>query len=257
MTILLNDATNWLKKIADESMDENTKIVIGISGGKDSTTVAALCKKVLGREKLICVQMPCGEQSDIDVSNKVVDFINPKERLVINIKDIKRDFSTLLSNVTKKDVNSCEGFQTNLPPRIRMSVLYSVAALYGNCRVSCNGNLSEKYVGWTTIFGDLAGDFAPLSWLFVDEVQQLGKELDIADEFVYKKPSDGMCGMTDEEKLGFLYSELKEFVENPEGCKLSQELKAKIKKKIQFASFKHELVNLPSFNPFNRKMESF
>lgn len=255
MAILLDSATKWLKDLADKSMDENTKIVIGISGGKDSTTVAALCKKVLGKEKLICVQMPCGEQSDIDVSNGVVDFIDPKERLVVNIKDIKADFAKVLNEVTKKDVASCGGVQTNLPPRIRMSVLYSIAALYGNCRVSCNGNLSEKYVGWTTIFGDFAGDFAPLSWLFVDEVQQLGKELGVNDEFVYKKPSDGMCGMTDEEKLGFLYSELKEYVQNPKGCNLSQELKDKIQKKIKFASFKHNLLNLPSFNPFNRKME--
>ena len=145
-----------------------------------------------------------------------------------------------------------EQFTSNMPARLRMATLYGIAAIESNCRVSCNGNLSERLTGFFTLWGDGAGDFAPLANLFVSEVVKLGVELGLPEDLCTKIPSDGMCGKTDEDKYGFTYDELEKVVCNKEHEVDSKKVNL-IKTKLKNISFKRNLLNIPSFVPSNKK----
>ena len=182
--------------------------VVGISGGKDSSVVAALCTEALGRDRVIGVLMPCGEQADIDMARLLVNHLGIRH-FVVNIQDavegLKRSIPFELSTQSR----------TNLPPRIRMSTLYAVAQSF-NGRVANTCNLSEDYVGYSTRYGDAAGDFSPCAHLTVQEVKAVGRVLGLPDVLVDKVPIDGLCGKTDEENLGFTYAELDRYIRTGE-----------------------------------------
>ena len=204
--IVKNNIIQWIQNWF-ESNGKNCNAVIGISSGKDSTVVAALCCEALGRDRVIGVKMPCGEQSDINDSNKVIDFLGIKS-FEINIKDSVDGVTGQLkdNNITITDQAIC-----NLPARIRMSTLFAVAQCC-NGRVSCNCNLSEDYVGYSTFGGDDFGSFAPLRNLTSDEVVAIGDALGLPYELVHKTPSDGLCGKTDEDNFGFTYKVLNKYI---------------------------------------------
>lgn len=187
------------------------KAVIGISGGKDSTIVAALCCEALGADRVVGVLMPCGIQHDIDISRKVVKHLGIRSVEV----DIYYAVAAVISSVNgaayNLGVNISEQTRTNLPPRIRMTTLYAISQSI-NGRVSNNCNLSEDWVGYSTRWGDSVGDFAPLANLTVTEVKQIGYELGLPKEFIEKVPSDGLCGKTDEDNLGFSYDTLDHYI---------------------------------------------
>ena len=135
-----------------------------------------------------------------------------------------------------------------MPSRLRMATLYGIAALNGNARISCNGNFSERLAGYFTLWGDGAGDFAPLAHLFVDEVVQLGIDLGLPKDLCVKAPSDGMSGKTDEDNLGFTYDELKKvYLGNTE--EIAEEKVVKIQNRIKALEFKRKLLNIPCFVP--------
>ena len=179
---------------------------MGISGGKDSTVAAALCVEALGKDRVIGVLMPCGEQHDIDMAYLLVNHLGIKH-YEVNIKDAVDG----LKNSIPKELQLSTQSITNLPPRIRMSTLYAVSQ-------SCNGrvvntcNLSEDWVGYSTRYGDAAGDFSPMSKLTVQEVKAIGRVLGVPDVLVDKVPIDGLCGKTDEDNLGFTYAELDRYI---------------------------------------------
>lgn len=241
---LKDDAIAFVKNYFEKNGNPETKAIIGISGGKDSSTVAALCCKALGRERVLGVLMPNGVQSDIDDSRKLCDFLGIKN-ITVNIQDGYNALSeTIKSSLDLNDLS--DQYRTNTPSRLRMTTLYGVAALVGNARISCNGNLSERLAGFFTLWGDGAGDFAPLANLYVSEVIQLGSELGLPDELVHKAPSDGMCGLTDEDKLGFTYDELQKVAEG-KAEDVAPEQVEKIRAKINSVCWKKELLNIPSF----------
>lgn len=190
--------------------------VIGISGGKDSTVVAALCCEALGKDRVIGVMMPDGEQDDIDVSYKIIKHLGIKS-LEVNIGVTVTDvlWSIMHGMVGNPDfpeyVPPSSQTITNLPPRIRMATLYAISQSL-NGRVSNNCNLSEEWVGYSTRWGDSVGDFAPLARLTVTEVKAIGYELGLPAEFIEKVPSDGLCGKTDEDNLGFTYEVLDRYI---------------------------------------------
>lgn len=231
-----NQCVAWIKDFFEKN-GKDCSAVIGISGGKDSSVVAALCVEALGRERVIGVLMPCGEQSDIDKSLLLVNTLGIKH-YIINIKDavegVKKNIPFELTRQS----------EINLPPRIRMSTLYAVSQSH-NGRVSNNCNLSEDWVGYSTRYGDSVGDFSPLSKLTVQEVKQIGHVLGLPDELVEKAPSDGLCGKTDEDNLGFTYAELDRYIR--EGVIEDAEKKAKIDRLHQMNLFKLEL--MPAFDP--------
>ena len=213
--------------------------VLGISGGKDSSIAAALCVEALGKERVIGVLMPQGEQHDIDMAHLLVNHLGIKH-YVVNIKEA---VDGIIKNLPADLAVTPQSLQ-NLPPRIRMSTLYAVSQSV-NGRVCNTCNLSEDWVGYSTRYGDSVGDFSPLSNLTVTEVKEIGHLLGLPSELVEKTPIDGLCGKTDEENLGFTYAELDVYIRTGEiADKAKKEL---IDKKHKANLFKLQL--MPCFKP--------
>lgn len=219
------------------------KAVIGISGGKDSTVAAGLLSRALGVERVIFVLMPNGEQADIADSHQVLDFLNvPQEnRRCINIGPMYQAALAALGYRQGDAISSV--VTTNLPSRLRMSILYAIAAEYPGARVVNTCNRSEDYVGYSTKFGDAAGDFSPLGELTVREVLEIGDDLGMPQNLVHKAPSDGMSGSTDEDRLGFTYRELDDYLLGT--GEISQETLAKIQRLHKMNL--HKLLPMPKF----------
>lgn len=197
---------DWIKKYFVEN-GPDSKAVIGISGGKDSTVAAALLCRALGPERVVGVLMPQGKQEDFNDALKVCDILGIKY-YIINIEDICNSLYEKLQNA---DLATNYAVLTNTPSRIRMSILYAVAANVSG-RVANTCNRSEDYVGFSTKYGDLAGDFGVLNHYCVSQILEIGDYLQLPKELVHKTPSDGMCGKTDEDALGFTYKELDDFI---------------------------------------------
>ena len=231
-----NDCVNWIREFFEKN-GKGCNAVLGISGGKDSSVAAALCVEALGKDRVIGVLMPNGEQYDIDMSYKLVNHLGIKH-YVINIHDAVEG----LKNAIPMELT--EQSRINMPPRIRMTTLYAVSQCC-NGRVVNTCNLSEDWVGYSTRYGDSVGDFSPLSRLTVAEVLQIGKILGLHDELVYKVPSDGLCGSTDEDRLGFTYAELDKYIRT--GEIENQKSKERIDYLHRINQFKLEL--MPCFEP--------
>lgn len=218
---------------------EGCRAVVGISGGKDSSVVAALCVEALGKNRVFGVLMPNGEQVDIEDSYKLVEYLGI-EYCTVNIhgaiKSLKHEIRPKLGDHWSVQTS------INLPPRIRMATLYAVSQTVCG-RVANTCNLSEDWVGYATRYGDGAGDFSPLSKLTVTEVKAIGKELGLPEEFVEKTPTDGLCGRTDEDNLGFTYDVLDRYIRTGEIDDLS--VKDKIDSMHKKNLFKLQL--MPSF----------
>ena len=175
--------------------------IIGISGGKDSAVVAALCVEALGADRVIGIQMPCGKQSDIEYSNKIINILGIKKEC-INIEP----FVSLLD----KTIPLNDAAKISAKARTRMITLYAYAQTH-NGRVVGTENKSEHLLGYFTRFGDAASDVEPIRDLFVSEVKQIGYCLGLPQDIIEKEPSDGLTGQTDEEALGFTYDEAEKF----------------------------------------------
>jgi NAD+ synthase len=215
-----NDIVKWIRDWFEEN-GKGCKAVVGLSGGKDSSVVAALCVEALGKDRVLGVMMPNGEQFDIDVSHKLAEHLDI-ESIVINIKDA---YEGMVGEMMKH-FDSFDGqAKVNLPPRLRMAALYAVSQSV-NGRVANTCNLSEDWVGYATKYGDGAGDFSPLSHFTVQEVKAIGRAAGLPDLFVEKVPIDGLCGLTDEDNLGFTYAVLDKYIR--EGVCEDAETKARI-----------------------------
>ena len=190
-----------------EKNGRDCNAVIGISGGKDSSVCAALCVEALGRDRVIGVLMPNGTQSDIADSRQLVEYLGIRS-VTVNIAGAVDAIHTQLRTAR---IAATAQTEINLPPRIRMSVLYAVSQSM-NGRVINTCNLSEDWVGYSTRYGDGAGDVSLLGKLTVQEVKALGREMGLPENLVEKTPSDGLCGSSDEQKLGFSYAVLDRYI---------------------------------------------
>ena len=201
----------WIRDFFEKN-GKGCNCVIGISGGKDSSVAAALCVEALGKDRVIGVLMPNGEQNDIDVAQRLVEFLGVAG-ITVNIGPVVCAVAQGLRPSLPEGISGQAA--VNLPARIRMAVLYAVSQSK-NGRVVNTCNLSEDWVGYSTRYGDSVGDFSPLSGLTVTEVKLLGKAAGLPDEFVEKVPSDGLCGKSDEENLGFSYDALDRYIRTGE-----------------------------------------
>jgi NAD+ synthase len=253
MQRLTKDVIQWIKDYYKDNPEG--KAIIGISGGKDSTICAALLVEALGKDRVVGVLMPNGDQSDIDDSYRVCEHLGIK---YVGI-NIGRAYRNLIREMVMAEIlpDTClcklyevpEMIRTNLPSRLRMATLYAVAALYPNSRVVNTSNLSERYIGYCTKGGDTVADFSPLGELTVREVLMIGDDLGLPYDLVHKTPSDGMSGKSDEEKIGFTYDELDNYILYVEdGC--SDETVAKIEK--MHKANQHKLEDMPRFVPMGR-----
>ncbi len=233
-----DECVEWIREFFEKN-GKGCNAVVGISGGKDSSVAAALCVEALGKERVIGVLMPKGEQHDIDMAYMLVNHLGIKH-YEINVKDA---VDGIINNLPSDLEITAQTLQ-NIPPRIRMSTLYALSQ-------SCNGrvcntcNLSEDWVGYSTRYGDSVGDFSPMSFLTVTEVKAIGRTLGLPAELVDKTPIDGLCGKTDEENLGFTYAELDVYIRT--GEIKDEAKKANIDRRHKANLFKLEL--MPSFKP--------
>ncbi len=233
-----DQCVKWIKDFFEEN-GKDCNAVIGISGGKDSSVAGALCVEALGKDRVIGVLMPKGKQFDIDMAYLLCKHLGIKQ-IEINIKDT---FDALMNEISSK-IEVSEQTKINISPRIRMTALYAVSQSL-NGRVVNTCNLSEDWVGYSTRYGDAAGDFSPMCNLTVTEVKEIGRVLGLPDVLVDKVPIDGLCGKTDEENLGFTYAELDKYIRTGEIADKSK--KEIIDKKHKENLFKLQL--MPSFNP--------
>ena len=233
-----NECVQWIKDFFEKN-GQGCNAVVGISGGKDSSVAAALCVEALGASRVIGVLMPQGEQHDIDMAYLLVNHLGIKH-YEINVKDA---IEGVLKNMPE-NLNVSVQSRVNLPPRIRMSVLYAVSQSV-NGRVVNTCNLSEDWVGYSTRYGDAAGDFSPMANLTVTEVKEIGRVLGLPDVLVDKVPIDGLCGKTDEENLGFTYAELDRYIRTGEIDDMAK--KEIIDRKHKLNLFKLQL--MPTFKP--------
>lgn len=221
-----------------EKNGKGCNAVVGISGGKDSSIVAALCVKALGKDRVIGALMPNGEQRDIDCAKKLVAYLS----IPFYVFNVKKAVDGVLESLRESGVEISRQTIVNLPPRIRMSTLYALSQSK-NGRVANTCNLSEDWVGYSTRYGDAAGDFSPLGKLTVQEVKAIGKYLELPVDLVEKVPSDGLTDKTDEDNLGFSYAVLDRYIR--EGVCEDAEIKAKIDRLHLLNEFK--LKPIPCF----------
>ncbi|MCR5501190.1 MAG: NAD(+) synthase [Acetatifactor sp.] len=233
------EIVEWIREWFEENGPKATA-VIGISGGKDSSVTAALLKEALGKDRVMGVMMPQGVQPDIDDSIRVVESLGIPHCTI----SVGTGVDAVLSEVAKAMVPSRDA-QINTPPRIRMATLYAVAASMPNGgRVANTCNLSEDWIGYSTKYGDAAGDFSPISDLTVQEVKAIGDTYEeLPKELVHKTPSDGLCGQSDEDKIGFTYATLDRYIR--EGICEDEEIRKKIDR--MHALNLHKLRVIPKF----------
>ena len=233
-----NECVQWIRDFFEQN-GKGCNAVLGVSGGKDSSIVAALCVEALGKDRVIGVLMPQGEQQDIDASYQLVNHLGIKH-YVVNIKDA---VDGIVNNIPK-DIEITPQTLQNLPARVRMATVYAVSQSC-NGRVANTCNLSEDWVGYSTRYGDSVGDFSPLSRLTVTEVKEIGHLLKLPYNLVEKVPIDGLCGKSDEENLGFTYAELDVYIRT--GYIADEAKKELIDRKHKANLFKLQL--MPCFKP--------
>lgn len=234
-----NDCIQWIQNFF-EINGKDCNACVGISGGKDSSVVAALCVEALGKDRVIGVLMPNGEQSDIGDAKAVVAHLGIKS-FCINIKNAVDD---LLARLHYSEIDVSEQTKINLPPRIRMATLYAISQSL-NGRVVGTDNASEAYIGYSTRWGDNVADLMPILNFTSDEVVAIGDACGLPYELTHKTPSDGLCGKTDEDNFGFTYEALNKYILTGE-CE-DEVTKAKIDNLHNKNLFKTQPI--PSFVP--------
>ena len=211
-----NDIVRWIREYF-EANGPQCDAVIGISGGKDSSVTAALLTEALGKDRVVGVLMPNGVQSDISDSQEIVSLLGIRS-VTVNIKaGVDGLAGAINESLAGSGIPGVESLSRdsmiNMPPRLRMSTLYAIAqALPRGGRVVNTCNRSEDHIGYSTKYGDAAGDFSPLCNLLVHEVIQIGEVLGVPERLTKKTPSDGLSGMSDEDKIGFTYACLDHYV---------------------------------------------
>ena len=207
--------------------------VVGISGGKDSSVVAALSVAAYGKEHVYGVLMPNGEQSDIDYAEGLVAELDIPHATV----NIRAAVQGVLDELKRVGIEPSRQTAVNLPSRIRMATLYAVAQSLDGGIVLNTSNLSEDWVGYCTVYGDSAGAFSPLGMYTTEEVCAIGRVLGLPEKYVRKPPSDGLTGLTDEDNLGFTYHAVNEYLRR--GA-VDADVKEKIDRRHDASRFKFQ-----------------
>ena len=231
------DLVIWIRDLFEERFKDKN-CCVALSGGKDSSIVAALCVEALGKDRVKGIMLPNHIQDDIMYSVKCAQYLGI-DYVVVNIGET---VDSIIKEMNSKKITITQQALINVPARVRMTELYFFAQCVDGIP-SCNCNLSEDWVGYSTYGGDGFGSFSPLSDLTVTEVLQIGDELELPKELVYKTPSDGLCGKTDEDNLGFAYATLDRYIRT--GEIEDKEIKEKIDEMHEKNKFKLEL--MPKF----------
>ena len=236
MKELTQNVVKWTKETFDRL--GITDMVLGISGGKDSSVVAGIGVAALGKEHVHGILLPCGIQKDISDSYKLVDHLG----IDFDVQDIETLVKESLALVPGADKSY--DAKTNVGARLRTNQIMVTAQTHGWLMANtCQRN--EDVVGYATLWGDSVGSFSPLGMLTVTEVIEIGDDLGLPYELTHKTPIDGLQPLTDEEKLGFTYKELSDLIR----FGIKGEHYDLIMQKFNANRFKLELIRLPKFDP--------
>ena len=235
-----DEIVTWIRNYFRKN-GSDCNAVIGMSGGKDSTIVAALCCEALGKDRVFGVIMPNTAMKDSDIAVEICEYLDI-DYMDINIGEA---YDSLTEELAANDIKLSSNAATNLPARLRMSTLFMVAQSV-NGRVANTCNYSEDYVGWATLFGDGAGQFSPLGKLTVTEVKQIGYELGLPKKFIEKVPADGLTDKSDEDNFGFTYQFLDRYIRTGDFGN-DTATAARIDKMHDANTFK--LLPMPMYNP--------
>lgn len=235
-----DEIVTWIRNYFRKN-GSDCNAVIGMSGGKDSTIVAALCCEALGKDRVFGVIMPNTAMKDSDIAVEICEYLDI-DYMDINIGEA---YDSLTEELAANDIKLSSNAATNLPARLRMSTLFMVAQSV-NGRVANTCNYSEDYVGWATLFGDGAGQFSPLGKLTVTEVKQIGYELGLPKKFIEKIPADGLTDKSDEDNFGFTYQFLDRYIRTGDFGN-DTATAARIDKMHDANTFK--LLPMPMYNP--------
>lgn len=219
-------------------------VVLGISGGKDSGVVAGLFAKAIGPENVIGITMPCHSQSTDATDAKLVADKFGFKLINLDLTTVYDQFEEEAKKID--DFVISEDSEINLKPRLRMSTLYYIAQMYTKKNnkvylVAGTGNKCEIYVGYFTKGGDGVSDINVLGDLTVEEVIKVGEVIGVPETVLYKTPSDGLSGKSDEDKLGFTYKDVAKVIYGEE---VDEEVKTKIERK--HAANQHKF-NIPIY----------
>ena len=229
---------DWKKWVKEEFNKDDLKWVIGISGGIDSTCVAALACKIFGKENVIGVSLPCDGQKDIEDVDKVFNHLGIK-RITIDIGDA---FSSLKQGLENNCIEPSYDCKTNMPARLRMTALYGVAQSTGGIVLN-TCQLTEDVLGYATLYGDNAGSYAPIKGLTKTEVKMLAAWLAVPEELVNKTPIDGLQPLSDEEKLGLKYDDVDKYIRHI--GETNRDVERLVMQKFVKNRFKLDIVKIP------------
>lgn len=235
-----DEIVTWIRNYFRKN-GSDCNAVVGMSGGKDSTIVAALCCEALGKDRVFGVIMPNTAMKDSDIAVEICEYLDI-DYMDINIGEA---YDSLTEELAANDIKLSSNAATNLPARLRMATLFMVAQSV-NGRVANTCNYSEDYVGWATLFGDGAGQFSPLGKLTVTEVKQIGYELGLPKKFIEKIPADGLTDKSDEDNFGFTYQFLDRYIRTGDFSN-DTVTAARIDKMHNANTFK--LLPMPMYNP--------
>ena len=205
---------NWIKNYVDQMPNKAKSLVIGISGGIDSSVSSTL--SAMTGLKTIVLTMPIKQkENQHDLSLKHQEWLTKKfENVEAHTISLAKLFETFSSTLNK--FNNEHGY-ANSRARLRMTTLYQVAAANKGIVVGTGNKVEDFGVGFYTKYGDGGVDISPIADCNKTEVWELGKELGILKEIIDAPPTDGLWddGRTDEGQLGFSYSELEDAMSNP------------------------------------------
>ena len=227
--------SHWMKWDKDVNP---AKYVIGMSGGIDSTCVAALACKVFGKSKVVGVSLPCDGQADMKDVDKAFEHLGIK-RITIDIGDM---FNSGVNAIENQAIELNDACRTNMPARIRMTMLYGVAQCLNGVMVN-TCNRSESVLGNDTLFGDDCGSYGPIQSLTKTEVKAIASWIGIPQELVDKTPVDGLQPLADEARLGITYSDVDNYLRST--APVEAKVESKIIDKFFKNRFKLEIVKVP------------
>lgn len=226
------------------ALAKSDRYVLGLSGGVDSSLVAAICKNAVGKDHLTCIAMPIESlPEDLDDAKEVAKQLDV-ELIVIDGSETFRQTKKAFEDI---GVELDRATLSNLKARIRMCILYAYAQKHRGLVVGTD-NADEKYTGYFTKYGDGGVDLLPIAHLLKGEVHEACLLYGLDKRLAYRVPSAGLFkGQTDESEMGITYKDLDDYL-------LGKEVDPKVVERIEYLHriSEHKRVPIPTPEEFKR-----
>lgn len=238
----LLEIEKFLKDYLDNSHMDG--YVLGLSGGVDSSLVAALTKNAVGKDKLMCIMMPIDSNpKDVEDAKKVAEALDINYLVI----DGSKPFHETVEEFKRQGVVIDQASQYNLKVRIRMTILYAYGQTHKSLVIGTD-NMNERYTGYFTKYGDGAADILPIVYLTKGEVVEAAKIKGVPTALAERVPSAGLFeGQTDEKEMGVSYKDLDNYL-------LGGKVDEKAKERIEYLHriSEHKRTPIPTPEEYHR-----